>query len=68
MPKKDDSQRDTSKTSSSAASNDAILAGIANHGAELAKITSLVDGLKKSLEDRLDAIEVTLSSLQEKKT
>lgn len=67
MPKKDDSQRDTSKTSSSAASNDAILAGIASHGAELAKITSLMDALKKSLEGRLDAIEVTLSSLQKKK-
>lgn len=66
MPKKDDSQRDTSKTSPSAASNDAILAGIANHGTELAKITSLVDGLKKSLEGRLDAIEATLSSLQKK--
>ncbi|KAG8014432.1 hypothetical protein GBF38_002787 [Nibea albiflora] len=57
MPKKDDSQRDTSKTSPSAASQDAILAGIANH----------VDGLKKSVEGRLDAIEATLSSLQKKR-
>ena len=65
MPKKDD-QKDTSKTSQVPISGDAILAAIANHGAELSKITSLVDGLKKSLEGRLDAIETTLSSLQKK--
>ena len=65
MPKKDD-QKDTSKTSQVLISGDAILAAIANHGAELSKITSLVDGLKKSLEGRLDAIETTLSSLQKK--
>lgn len=63
MPKKDESQRDTSKASQSAAGNDAILAAIAKHGAELSKITSLVDGLKKSVEGRLDA---TLTSLQKK--
>lgn len=66
MPKKDESQRDTSKASQSAAGNDAILAAIANHGAELSKITSLVDGLKKSVEGRLDAIDATLTSLQKK--
>uniref|UniRef100_A0A669BMT3 L1 transposable element RRM domain-containing protein n=1 Tax=Oreochromis niloticus TaxID=8128 RepID=A0A669BMT3_ORENI len=60
------SPRDTSKASQSAAGNDAILAAIAKHGAELSKITSLMDGLKKSVEGRLDAIDATLTSLQKK--
>lgn len=45
-------------------STEAILAGIASHATELSKISQLVDGLKKSLEGRLDSIEASLSSLQ----
>ncbi|XP_061563724.1 leucine-rich repeat serine/threonine-protein kinase 1-like [Cololabis saira] len=41
-----------------------ILAAIANQSTELAKVCTLVDDLKKSLEGRLDSIETCLSSLQ----
>lgn len=66
MPKKDKGKKMTSQASPSAANTntDAILAAIASHGIELAKICTLVDDLKKSMEGRLDSIEACLSTLQ----
>lgn len=64
MPKKDEGRKETSQATPTAANNDAILAAIASHGVELAKICTLVDGLKKSMEGRLDSIEASLSALQ----
>lgn len=66
MPKKDESQKTTSQTSSAAASNEAILAAITSHGTELTKVCTLVNELKKSMEGRLDSIEACLSTLQTK--
>lgn len=60
MPTKD---KEKAK-SPSAASNEAILAAVTKQGGELAKVSKLVDGLKKSMEDRLDTIESHLSTLQ----
>ena len=66
MPKKDEGKKMTSQASPSAANTntDTILAAIASHGVELAKICALVDDLKKSMEGRLDSIEACLSTLQ----
>lgn len=53
-----------SQASPSTANTDTILAAIASHGAELSKICTLVNDLKKSMEGRLDSIEARLSPLQ----
>lgn len=53
-----------SQASPSTANTDTISAAIASHGAELSKICTLVDDLKKSMEGRLDSIEACLSTLQ----
>lgn len=52
-----------SQASPSTANTDTISAAIASHGAELSKICTLVDDLKKSMEGRLDSIEACLSTL-----
>lgn len=64
--KKDESQshKTTSEACSPAASNNAILAAIANQGVELAKVSKLVDELKKSMEGCFDSIEACLSTVQ----
>uniref|UniRef100_A0AAV2J431 Uncharacterized protein n=1 Tax=Knipowitschia caucasica TaxID=637954 RepID=A0AAV2J431_KNICA len=59
-PKKDDVQ----SQKSAAASSDAILAAVNKLGAKLAKVSQQVDGIKKSMEERLDTIEAHLSTLQ----
>lgn len=64
MPNKDENQNTTSQVGSAAASNDAILAAITSHGVELAKVCTLVDDLKKSMEGHIDSIEACLSTLQ----
>ncbi|CAK6954247.1 unnamed protein product [Scomber scombrus] len=65
-PKKGESQsqKTASQTSAHTASNEAILAAITTQGVELAKVSKLVDDLKKSMEGRLDSIEACLSTFQ----
>lgn len=62
MPQKDEVSKAPSPASKEAAGNDAILAAIAKQGPEVAKVTSLVEDLKKSMQGRL--IELCLSALQ----
>lgn len=63
-PKKDDSHKAASQPTSSAASSEAILAAIANQGAELDKVCRLMTDLENSMEGRLDSIDTTLTTLQ----
>lgn len=51
---------------SAEASNEAILAAITKQGEELTSVSKLVDGLKKSMEGRLDSIDAHLATLQSK--
>lgn len=46
------------------ANTDSVLAAVASHGAEFAKICTLVVDLKKSMERRLDSIKACLSTLE----
>lgn len=64
MPRKDEVSKVPSPASKEAAGNKAILAVIDKQGLEVAKVTSLVEDLKKSMEGRLDSIESCLSALQ----
>ena len=48
---------------SAEASNEAILAAITKQGEELTSVSKLVDGLKKSMEGRLDSIDAHLATL-----
>ena len=66
MPNKEKETQSGRGAASNAASNEAILAAINKQGAELAKVSKQVDGLKKSMEERLDSIESSLSTLQKK--
>lgn len=66
MPNKEKETQSGRGAAANAASNEAILAAITKQGAELAKVSKLVDGLKKSMEERLDSIESCLSTLQSK--
>lgn len=66
MPNKEKETQSGRGASSNAASNKAILAAITKQDTELAKVSKLVDGLKKSMEERFDPIESCLSTLQKK--